>query len=67
MMFVSVVGVVRFPRTPVDAKLLLAFAVLEPMKAHVHHLSVFGLDFTIYHGISHGIISLERGGWLFVS
>ena len=67
MMFGPVVGIVRFPRMPVDAKLLLAFVVIEPMKAHVHCLSAFGLDFTIYNGISHGIISLERGGWLPVS
>ena len=67
MMFGPVVGLLRFPRIPVDTKSLLAFAVPEPMKVHVHRLSAFGLDFTIYDGISHGIISLERGGWLPVS
>ena len=67
MVFGPVVSVVRFLRAPVDAKLLLAFAVLEPKKTHVHPLSAFGLDFTIYNGISHGIISLERGGWWPVS
>ena len=67
MIFGPVVGIVRFPRMPVDVKLLLAFTVPEPMKAHVHRLSAFGFDFTIYDGISHGIISLERGGWLPVS
>ena len=67
MMFGLVVGVVRFSRMPVDAKLLLTFMVLKPMEAHVHCLSAFGLDFTIDDSISHGIVSLERGGWLHVS
>ena len=44
MMFGPVVSVVRFARMPVDAELVFAFMVLEPVEAHVHCLSVLGLD-----------------------
>ena len=51
---------------PVDSKLLLAFMISEPVKAHVHCLGLFGLYFTIDDGISHSIVGLERGGRLLV-
>lgn len=59
-----VVSVVGFAGSPVDAKLLLAFAVAEPMKPHIHGFSPFGLDFAVDDGISHGVVSLEWSGRL---
>ncbi len=62
-----VVSVVGLARPPVDAKLLLAFAIAEPMKPHVHEFSSFGLDFAVDDGISHCIVGLEWSGGLSVT
>ena len=51
VVFGPIVGVVGFLRPPVDAKLLLALAIAEPMKMHVHGFSLFQLDFTNDDGI----------------
>jgi hypothetical protein len=69
MMFGRVVfgpglSVVGLPRPPVDAKLLLALPITEPMKMHVHGFSSFWLDFTIDDSMGHGIVSLEWCGRL---
>ena len=66
-MFGPIVSIVGFPRPPVDAKLLLALAIAEPMKMHVHGFSSFQLDFTVDDGISHGVVSLEWSGRLSVA
>jgi hypothetical protein len=62
-----VVSVVRLARPPVDAKLLLAFAIVEPMKPHVHGFSSFGLDFAFDDSVSHGVVGLEGSGGLSVT
>ncbi len=53
-----VMGIVEFAWVPVDAKLFLAFSVAEPMKMHIHGFCTFGLDFTVYNGLSHGVVCL---------
>ena len=62
-----VVGIVWFPRRPGDAKLLLTFAIAEPVKTHVNCFCLFWSDFSINNGIHHGIVSLEGSHGLFMS
>ena len=47
VMFSPVVGIVEFARAPVDAELVLAFAMAEPVESHVHGFGPFGLDFSV--------------------
>ena len=37
------------------------------MEAHVHGFGSFGLDFVIGDCFGHGIVGLERCGWLLVT
>ena len=67
VVLVPVVSIVGLARLPVDAKLLLAFWIAEPMKLHVHGLSSFGLDFAVDDGISHCIVGLEWSSGLSVT
>ena len=64
MVLGPVISVVGLAGPPVDAKLLLAFTVAEPMKPHVHGFSTFGLYFAIDDCVSHGVVSLEWSGRL---
>jgi hypothetical protein len=67
VVFGPVVSVVGLARPPVDTKLLLALAIVEPMKTHVHGFSSFWLDFAVDDGISNGIVGLEWCGGLSVT
>ena len=53
-----VMGIVEFAWVPVDAELFLVFSVVEPMKTHIHGFCAFGLDFTVYNNLSHGVVCL---------
>ena len=52
MMFSPVVGIVEFAWAPVDAELVLAFAIAEPVESHVHGFGPFGLDFFVNDALS---------------
>ena len=67
VVFGPVVSGVGLPRLPVDAKLLLALSISEPMKTHVHGFSLFCLDSTIDDSIGHGVVGLEWCGRLSVT
>ena len=54
-----IVGKILFTRSPIDAELALAFAVSEPVEAHVHCFGALWLDFAVYNCISHSIVRLE--------
>ena len=56
MVFGPIVGIVEFARAPIDAKLLVAFVVAEPVKMSVHGLGLFKLDFAIDNSISHSVV-----------
>jgi len=58
MMLCPVIGVIYFSRLPLNSKLLLAFAISEPVKPHAHCRCVFGLYFTIDDSVCHSIVSL---------
>ena len=62
-----VVSIIGLARPPVDANLLLAFMITEPMKPLVHGFSSFGLDFAIDDGVSHGVVGLEWSDGLSVT
>jgi len=65
VMLGPVVGIIVFSWAPIDTELFLAFAITEPMEAHVHGFGVRGLDFAIDHSISHCVVGLEScGGFL---
>ena len=52
VVFGPVVSIVGLSRPPVDAKLLLAFAIAEPMKTHVYGFGSFWSDFSVDDGIA---------------
>ena len=62
-----VIGIVGFAGAPLEHKLAVAFAVMQPVKSHVCGFGVFGLYFAIDDGVCHGVVSLDGGGRLFVS
>ena len=53
MVFSPVVGVVEFAGPPVNAELLLALSVSEPVELHVHRFCSFWLYFDIDDTIGH--------------
>ena len=61
-----VIYVVEFFGLPVDLKLVLTFPIAQPVKMHVHGFCAFWLDLTIDDALSHGVVSLDGCGWLFV-
>ncbi len=58
-MFGPVVSVVGLPRPPVDAKLLLALMIAEPMKMHVHGFCLLGLDTTVDDAFGSAVVGLN--------
>ena len=63
----SIVGIVRFSRSPVESELLLAFSVSEPMESHVHRFGSLGLDFLVDYFFCYRVVGLHRGWRLLVS
>ena len=52
VMVSPVVGIVEFARAPVDAEVVLAFVIAEPMEFYVHGFGLFGLDFSVNNALS---------------
>ena len=67
MVFGPVIGIVGFAGAPVKLELVVAFAVTQPVKSHIHGFGAFRLYFAIDDGICHGVVGLDGGGGLFVS
>ena len=47
VVFCPIVSVVEFAGAPVDAELVLAFVISEPVESHVHGFGPFGLDLSV--------------------
>ena len=61
-----VICIVEFSGSPVDSKLILTFAIAQPVEMHIHGFCAFWLDLTIDDALGHGVVSLDGRGWLFV-
>ena len=62
MMLGKVVRQVRFARLPVDFKLSLCFAALQPMNSHVHWFQLLWLDSIIYDRFHRRVVCLDGMG-----
>ena len=59
-----VVTFVGGSRAPVNAKLILSFAIPQPMEFHVHGFRGFWLDLVVDDAMWCGVVGLDWGGWL---
>ena len=67
VVFHPVVCMIGVSGVPVEFEFLLAFAVLEPVKMHVHGFGAFWLNFCINYTLCHDIVGLYGSWWLFVA
>ena len=56
VVFGPVIGIVGFAGAPVKLELVVAFAVAQPVKSHIHGFGAFWLYFAIDDGICHGFV-----------
>ena len=67
VMFGKVISLIASSWFPKDGKLTLAFAIVEPVKVHVHSFGAFLLDSIIDDPTSSVVVGLEWGSWLWVA
>ena len=48
-----IVCIIKFPRTPIESELFLAFSVSEPVESHVHGFGSLRLYFAVDHPFGH--------------
>ena len=60
VVFGPVVSVVGLPRPPVNAKLLKALTIAEPMKTHVRGFGLFSSDFPLMTASAMALLQVER-------
>jgi hypothetical protein len=62
IVFCPVVGEVGFAQLPINFKLLLTFAISEPVEVHIHGFGTLRLNFTIDNSIISGVVGLDGVG-----
>ncbi len=66
-MFCKVISKVRGAWVPVDLELFLCDAILDPIKSHIYGFGFLLFDMFVCKTISHGVVGLNRSGWLWVA
>ena len=67
VVFGEVVSEVKFAFLPMNVELALAYAVADPIEAHIDCLGSTLLHFVIDDSKADFVVGLNRGGWLGVS
>jgi len=66
VMFGKIISTIASSWFPKDGKLALAFAIMEPIKTHVHSFGVFLLDSIVDDPTGSVVVSLQQCGRLWM-